>query len=695
MVGIIGQSINRDDPYANVQGYNAAQATRKKTVAERVNEFINGGSPMNQLSDTRVKQAGEKRGLLNSSMMQGEAERARIETATPIAMADDQAEQAYDLTNRDANNTSYQFTASEGNRARSQVEQGNQDIKNIGKQGEEARLTDTNQGLIQSRLIGETGAQDRLNITQTGKETRLNIADTGAQDRLNITAQGAEEKKLIAERGQIEKDLQTADLASRKTLLDRQGEIDTALQTLRGTQESTLQKERSVLAKDEMYAGYTYDQLLQTLKGDQAKELTRIETESNELMEGRRSAAQTFSSFAMSIGEILANADIPESAKQGLVDIQLKLLQNAMSIADSFSSDTNLASMLDFSGLGTLENFQTPAQIAAANANTSGGGNSNSGGSTGGGNFGNGLGGENTEGGGGNNSTSSQYANYVNSYPDILADYNQQKASGQINMTIEQFGQQHWQNNGQGEGRSLTGPTTQSTNTATGTTGTGTGGTTNTGTTTSAPDYSDPNSAQSKAFAQQTLDNAFASGKSAAATYGELLKTFPGYSQTNFADGLAAFGYKLDTATDRIVKAGIISGSMPPAPAPAPASAPAPAPASAPAPAPASAPAPAPASVFSGIAPDNDYTATETAQVANMIISGQASIAEAASYFGAPAEYVAQNTANAFLNTLGGLDAATMKARVKAFAAMPGMTWAYIDNAAGYPVGSSEAWANS
>jgi hypothetical protein len=339
MAGIIAQAIDRDDPYSNVQGYNAAQATRKKTVAERVSEFVNGGSPMVQLSETRAKQAANKKGLLNTSMALGEAERARIETATPIAMADDQTDAQYDLSNRDAMNTSYQFTASEGNNARSQVEQGNQDLRNIGAQGIETRATDDNQGIIQSRLQSEGTAQDLTRIGATGAQTRQNIAaETSGSSQLQSES-NAQQKERIAQQGQIEADLQT---------------------------------KRSELLKSEMFAGYTYDQLLQKVKGEQAERLTRIETENNKLMQAQQSAGQTFSTFAMSIGEILANADIPAGAKQSLVDSQIKLLENAMAIESSLAG-YDLSGILDFTGTPGFVPFPTPGSTTgttAPNSNT-------------------------------------------------------------------------------------------------------------------------------------------------------------------------------------------------------------------------------------------------------------------------------------------------------------------------------------
>lgn len=53
------------------------------------------------------------------------------------------------------------------------------------------------------------------------------------------------------------------------------------------------------------------------------------------------------------------------------------------------------------------------------------------------------------------------YAQYVESNPDLMADFN--KVKGKFNNSLAQFGEYHWNNYGQGEGRSLPGITTTTT----------------------------------------------------------------------------------------------------------------------------------------------------------------------------------------------------------------------------------------
>lgn len=62
--------------------------TPEQTVERRLQGILSKGSPLLTLAETRSKQAMAGKGLLNSSMAQGEALRAVTETATPIATAD-------------------------------------------------------------------------------------------------------------------------------------------------------------------------------------------------------------------------------------------------------------------------------------------------------------------------------------------------------------------------------------------------------------------------------------------------------------------------------------------------------------------------------------------------------------------------------------------------------------------------------
>ena len=358
MAGIISQRINRASPYDDVQGYNAAKVamTDDDSVESRIARLSSAGSPIVQLNQTRARQEQQRMGTLNSSMNTEAVIKAGIETALPIASQDAATASNYKRFNQDADNTAYQFTAGEGNRARSQVEAGNQALMQIGASGKENRLTDESQGIIQSRLqkegydydlgrIGKTGTESRLNIGASGVENRLTdeaqglissriqkegITGQGEQSRLNITAQGTVESRLIQERGQIDIQLQTADSDTRKALLERQGQIDNSLQDSAMDNQRYMQEREGQIQFNLGEARAANETTLQQLKGTQATALAKIETENSRILETVKAAGNMYSNNMLVIAEILADPATPDSGKQGLIDKQLQLLAVGM-----------------------------------------------------------------------------------------------------------------------------------------------------------------------------------------------------------------------------------------------------------------------------------------------------------------------------------------------------------------------------
>lgn len=235
--------------------------------------------------------------------------------------------------------------------------------------------------LAQTRARQDASRSGRLNTSMTGGEvikagieTALPIASqdagTAAQYKLSNQAAGnrASEfgagavntaKTQIESGNQALEQIGTSGTESRLTDTN-QGLISGRLQGEANTQqleriaaaggvESSLQSERSTLLREEMNSAFGYDEMLQQLKGEQAEVLTLIETRSNQLMQASESAALTFSTFAQSIGEILANPDIDASAKDALVQKQLDLLETAMTMEGAIANfDT--AGLLEFGG---------------------------------------------------------------------------------------------------------------------------------------------------------------------------------------------------------------------------------------------------------------------------------------------------------------------------------------------------------
>ncbi len=325
-MALLAQAIDKADPLKNVQGYSSddIQMGAEDSVEKRVGGIIKADSPLMTLARTGAKQTAQRRGLLNTSIAAGAGEEAVLRTATPIASQDASTAATYQLSNQAQRNRAQEFTAGQGNIARNLVETGLQ-----------TRETQAQAGDITSRQIAETGAID----------TSLQ-AMRGEQSLEQIAGQGDVQSQLQAERGEIDKQLQEADAATREQLLNRQGEIDQEL--------SALQSEQR---QQEMFSGFTYDQILQELKGQQAIELTGIETRNSQLMQASQSASLFFSNQAAAIGDILANADIPKDQKSGLIDHQIRLLENGMAVFGTIS-DVDLTEILQWDyAEGTAPNF--------------------------------------------------------------------------------------------------------------------------------------------------------------------------------------------------------------------------------------------------------------------------------------------------------------------------------------------------
>jgi hypothetical protein len=228
-----------------------------------------------------------------------------------------------------------------------QAERSAQQIEQMGAAGGiESQLQAERSALAQDEMIlGQLQDLEKMaaaggiegGLAQQRSDLLKGEMSLATQQEIERMGEGADlEQILAAQRSQLATAEQAAKSQQELERLNAAGDI-----------ESNLQYERSAQLQNEMYAGYTYDELLQEMKGEQAELLTNIETRSNQLMQANASAAMTFSTTAQAIGEILANADIEPSAKQALVDQQINLLENAMAVEGSIAN-LDLSDLLEF-----------------------------------------------------------------------------------------------------------------------------------------------------------------------------------------------------------------------------------------------------------------------------------------------------------------------------------------------------------
>lgn len=234
------------------------QLSEADSVESRLANIASGSSPLIQNARLRGTQSANQRGLLNSSIAIGEADRAVYDYALPIASQDAQTSFQSKQLNQAAANDANQFGANAFNQGAFQERQGEQSLQQLEKQGEiqqgligqQLAADKELQGIRGQQALEQIGAQGEQSIKQLGIqgqqaleqisaqgdiESRL-ITERGQQNLEAIGYQGEIQSKLQAEQGDIQKQLQDADAATREKLLERQGEINELLQRIQGEQ---------------------------------------------------------------------------------------------------------------------------------------------------------------------------------------------------------------------------------------------------------------------------------------------------------------------------------------------------------------------------------------------------------------------------------------------------------------------------
>lgn len=345
------------------------------TVEGRVAGIVGKDSPLQQLAKTKALQQSQQRGLLNTSMAVGAAQKANMEAALPIAQQDAAFYQQQELQNQKANIDKQLLTASADEQLRLILEKGKIDTAMQELRGsQEVSLTDQ-RGEIQKQLLSAEGAQ------------KADLLAQQSQIDFKLTAQKGEiEKSIVAQQGEIQKQLLSAEGAQKADLLAQQGQLDLTLAIERGKIASDLQdqlfdintqlettratldlKNQSTLLDmkadiETELQGLVGSQALeqQGLKGEQAEALTRLEKEYDTMINTQRAAALTYTETSRAISEILSNPDIPTEAKGGLISQQMTLLNSSLAVMGGIV-DTDLTGLLNF---GTPPPTAAPTNIA-------------------------------------------------------------------------------------------------------------------------------------------------------------------------------------------------------------------------------------------------------------------------------------------------------------------------------------------
>lgn len=327
MAGLISANINQSNPMSSVAGYDAEKITldeNKDTVDGRVAGLIAKNSPLMQSAATRGRQASNSKGLLNTSMAIGDAERAVYDAALPIASQDANTSFQSKALNQTAGNQALAQTADAQTRGSLQQRAGQQAVEQIQSQG------------IISRQLAERQAElDRE--TQSQLQTQR-----GEQTLEQIEAQGSVQERLQSQQVALQKEMQLAlqsnDIAAQKAIQERQAEISRQLQELSGQQaieqigaQGGIQRELAqmdITAREQFLERQAVlDQQMQGIVGEQAMAQIGAQGTIQEKLQAQRGA----------IDRALQSADAATQKEllniRGGIDRQLQELSGQQAIA--------------------------------------------------------------------------------------------------------------------------------------------------------------------------------------------------------------------------------------------------------------------------------------------------------------------------------------------------------------------------
>lgn len=322
MPGLISRKLpnNENVMLAQTSPYDPTLRTVNKpseTVAGQLDTMLGTGSPYIERARAGAAQAANARGLINSSISAGAGEAAAIDAALPIAQQDANIYGTAAQQNQSYQNTAGQFNAGAMNTA-------NLNAAAAGNQSLQA----TQQGQIQTGLIGAQAGQTR----QTQAEAALQALQLSSQ-------QGQIQTGLIgtqagqARQTQTEAALQAAQLSGQQA---QQTQQQIAAQAEQARQTATLQN--------------SLDTALQTLRGQQATDLSNVEAQYRTTIQTSASAAQLFTSItnAMTVAQSDANTTPEQKAKAATT--LTNMLKSGLAVIGGASAGSNvdLTTLLTF-----------------------------------------------------------------------------------------------------------------------------------------------------------------------------------------------------------------------------------------------------------------------------------------------------------------------------------------------------------
>jgi hypothetical protein len=223
-----------------------------QTVEGRLQGLLSKGSPLLTLAETRARQGMNRKGLLNSSMAEGEALRAITETATPIATADAATFAKAAQFNAEQQNLMEQFNVREVNASAAfNAESANQALSDNQRAINASRefLANANNAAsafnAQSKNDAAAFAADAANAAKAAAALAENNArafTAQAQNTASIEASRAANQAAIqaaADANQLNRDAMAIENAARE--FSAQAQNTAAIETSRASNQAAIQ----------------------------------------------------------------------------------------------------------------------------------------------------------------------------------------------------------------------------------------------------------------------------------------------------------------------------------------------------------------------------------------------------------------------------------------------------------------------
>lgn len=299
---------------ALAQGYTSQPTTvaPESTVQHQYDQLRRSDSPLIQQGTTTGTQAGNRRGLLNSSITVGAVEDAIMKNLLPIAQQDAQTHAQAGAATAAAENVSRQFGANAGNSA-----------SNLNAQlGTNTNLSNAQASdKAAAELAGAQNSASQLNAQlQTNVSMENSRAGTTASQ---FEAQAKNAAQTLAIENQMK--TQLANLQANVTLTTSQKEIE-ARRIMADAQNRTsiLNNASDNAARLE---AAKMDNAIKSLDQEIRVDLAKISSENDQILRTNASAAEMYKQYSGNLASISASSSMDAAAKTAAQQTQLNALR--------------------------------------------------------------------------------------------------------------------------------------------------------------------------------------------------------------------------------------------------------------------------------------------------------------------------------------------------------------------------------